>query len=99
MFYPITQTSINWLPTFSNLWRKWFPTPAPTTVQQLCLQPADQYHLDAGVYRLRVLAGSVWVPEMGIFAAGQQLVLTPDASGLAIHAYSQHPAVFTLRSR
>ena len=71
----------------------------PPPAQQVQLQPGDAYYLEAGNYHLRVQAGNVWVPEVGIFSAGEQVTLTVDATGLAIHSYAQQPAVLAVRGQ
>lgn len=62
-------------PLVSQFWRSFVsnrsaPPPA-SAVQQILLNGGDRYYLDAGHYTVRVLTGSVWVPGIGIFAAGQ----------------------------
>lgn len=99
MFYPITHPRINGcLPNFTNLLDKLRPTSAATLGQQHYLQPGDVYYLGVGAYRLRVLVGSVWVPEVGIFAAGQQATLTSGTQGLSIQAFPRQPVVFELQT-
>lgn len=44
-------------------------------------------------------AGSVWLPEVGIFDAGEQVIVTVDAAGLAIHSYAQQPVVLQVRGK
>jgi hypothetical protein len=100
MFYPAIQPPINhWLPNLVARLRQLIPTIPSTPAQQIYLQPDDTYHVDAGVYRLRVLAGSVWVSEQGIFAAGEQVQLTPGAAGLPVRAVQHQPAVFELKEK
>jgi hypothetical protein len=99
MFYPpLSLRFHHWLPNLIDTLRRWLPTAAPTEVRQLQLQPGNFYYLDAGAYRLRVLAGNVWVPEVGIFAAGDQIQLTPGPQGLPIQAFPHQAAVFELRT-
>lgn len=76
---------------------QWLARLTPIPVQQILLPAGEIYHLDAGAYRLRVLAGSVWLSEIGIFTAGEQVALTVDAAGLALHSYAQQPAVVAVR--
>ena len=98
LLYPtLTLRFHHWLPNLIDKLRQWLPSTAPMVARQIQLQPSDFYYLDAGTYRLRVLAGSVWVPEVGIFAAGEQAQLTPVPQGLPLQAFSNQAAVFELR--
>ena len=98
MLYPTLPLRFNhWLPNLIDTLRQLIPATAPTEVRHLHLQPGDVYHLDAGIYRLRLLAGSVWVPEVGIFEAGDPLQLTPGAQGLPSQAFDKQAVVFELR--
>lgn len=98
MYFPTTYSR----PIVSLPLRTWvgkrFAWLTPIPAQQIQLPAAERYHLAAGSYRLRVLTGSVWLPEIGIFHAGEQVRLTVDAAGLAIHGYAQQPAVLAVHS-
>lgn len=98
MYYPATYPRRQpGLPNVSQQVRQWLRTLLPPPTQPVQLQPGDAYVLDAGHYHLCVQAGSVWVPEVGIFSAGERMTLTVDAAGLAIHSYAQQAAVLTVR--
>lgn len=98
MFYPTTYPlAQNWFGKLSQQLHTWLADLTPPPAHQVQLQAGDCYHLDAGHYRLQVLAGSVWVPNLAIFQAGEQVTLTVDAAGLAIHSYGQQAVVFALR--
>lgn len=98
MYYPITYPhSPAWLPNVGAWVRQWLTALIPAAIDPVQVQPGDVYHLAAGSYRLQVLTGSVWLPEVGIFTAGQSLTVTVDAVGLAIHTYGQQPVVLMVR--
>jgi hypothetical protein len=88
-------------PLVQQFWRIFLisrdaPPPA-SAVQQILLNGGDSYYLDAGSYTVRVLTGSVWIPGVGIFAAGQSVRLKPDRQGAEIRTYGQQAAVFTVQ--
>lgn len=93
--YPLPQT---WFANFRQWLRQWLAALTPASATQILLQPGDSYHLDAGHHHLRVLTGTLWAPGVGIFSAGEQLTLSGDAAGLAIHTYGQQAVVFTQRA-
>lgn len=98
MYFPaIAPLPIVRLPTLRTWLRQCFAWLTPTPAQQILLSAADTYHLEAGSYRLRVLAGRLWLPEIGIYNVGEQVELTVDTAGLTIHSYAQQPAVLALR--
>ena len=92
--YPLHHT---WLPNFQQWLRQWRRAFTPAPAPHILLQPGDSYHLAAGSYRLRVLAGTIWVPGMDLFDAGEQVTLTVEAAGLALQSYAQQAAVFTVQ--
>ena len=68
----------------------------PTT--PLIVQSGDAYFLAGGAYRLRVLTGELWIPEVGIFGGGDRIDLRVDGQGVMLRPAAAHPAVFTLGS-
>lgn len=68
----------------------------PTT--PLIVQPGDAYFLAAGTHRLRMLNGELWIPEVGIYGAGDRIDLQVDGQGVMLRPAAAHPAVFTLCS-
>lgn len=83
-----------WLPALSRLTQ---PTHAATApAEQIILQPGDTYFLAAGVYRVRVLTGQLWLPEHGILTAGAQRDLRVEWRGLELQPAVARPVVFTL---
>lgn len=98
MFHTITYPRRQpWLPNLSQWVRRWWTTLTPPPAQQVYLHLGDSYHLAAGHYQVQVLAGTIWVPQVGIFSSGAQLKLTVDSTGLAIHTYPQLPSVLAVR--
>ena len=85
-----------WLPTWHRLTQSIVTAPAKHPATQVILQPGDTYFMKAGVYRLRVLTGQLWIPEQGIFADGDRLNLPVDGQGVTLRAATAHPAVVTL---
>jgi len=67
---------------------------APTT--PLIVQPGDVYLLAAGTYRLRVLTGELWIPEVGILGGGDRIDLQVNGQGVMLRPAAAYPAVFTL---
>lgn len=85
-----------WLPTWGRL-AQWIVTaPAKNPATQVILQPGDTYFVKAGIYRLRVLTGQLWIPEQGIFADGDRIHLPVDGQGVTLRTAAAQPAVFTL---
>jgi len=70
---------------------------APTT--PLIVQPGDTYFLAGGAYRLRVLTGELWVPEAGIYGAGERIDLQVAAQGVMLRPATAGPIAFTISSR
>ena len=98
MFHTITYARRQpWFPNFSQQVRRWWTTLTPPPVQQVHLHLGDSYYLAAGHYQVQVLAGSIWVPQVGIFSTGAHLKLTVDSTGLVIQNYPQQPAVLAVR--
>lgn len=92
--YPHRQT---WWPTLGQRMRQWLHTLTPAPAHQVSLPPGDVYFLNAGAYHLRVQAGCVWLPAVGLFSAGEQVTVNVTAAGLAIHSYAQQAAVLQVR--
>jgi hypothetical protein len=86
----------HWLPTWGRASQDAAEPTSTAVTRQLQLQPGDFYFLDAGSYQVRVLAGEIWIPEHGIFAAGEQVHLLPDRQGLSLRTADDRPAVFTV---
>lgn len=100
MFYPTTYPLPSaWRPNFSQRLRAWLTALTPPLATQILLQAGDGYHLAAGRYRLRALAGTLWAPGMGLIDAGEQVTLTVDAAGLALQSHAQPAAVFSVQVR
>lgn len=100
MFYPTTYPLPSaWLPNFSQRLRAWRTALTPPPAIQILLSAGDSYHLAAGRYQLRVLAGTLWAPGIGLFDAGEQVLLTVEAAGLALQSYAQPAAVFSVQVR
>ena len=73
MFYPTTYPLPSaWRPHFSQRLRAWLTALTPPPATQILRQAGDGYHLAAGRYRLRVLAGTRWAPGMGLIDADKQ---------------------------
>lgn len=86
----------SWLPTLGRFSQAAAEPTVDAPLRQLLLQPGDFYFLDEGSYRLRVLAGQLWIPEQGIFAAGELVQLFSDQQGLALRTADDRPAVFVV---
>ena len=83
MFYPTTYPLPSaWRPNVSQRLRAWRRALTPPPATPILLSAGDSYHLAAGRYRLRVQAGTLWAPGMGLIDAGEQVTLTVDAAGL-----------------
>ena len=68
-YYPLPSA---WRPNFSQRLRSWRTALTPPPAAQILLDPGDSYHLAAGRYRLRVQAGTLWAPGMGLIDADKQ---------------------------
>lgn len=66
-----------------------------TTAPQI-VQPDDTYFLAGGAYRLRVLTGELWIPEAGIYSAGERIDLQVAAQGVGLRPAAAQPIAFTL---
>jgi hypothetical protein len=84
----------SWLPALGRLSPQAVEPAGDAPIHQLLLQPGDFYFLDEGSYRLRVLAGQLWIPQQGIFAAGELVHLLPDRAGLSLRTADDRPAAF-----
>lgn len=88
-------------PLVQQVWRSFVSNrsapPPVSAVQQILLNSGARYYLDTGSYTVQVLTGSVWIPGIGIFAAGQSVRLLPDRQGAEIRTYGQQAVVFTVQ--
>ena len=87
----------HWFAPLSR-WTHQASTPASPTIQ-LIVQPGDAYFLAAGVYRLRVLAGQLWLPEQGILMEGAQRELRVDWRGVELRPAGGGPVVVTVSAQ
>lgn len=69
-----------------------------TATAPIIVQSGDTYFLATGTYRLCVLTGELWIPEAGIYSAGEYINLQVDAQGVTLHPAAAQAAAFTLCS-
>jgi len=70
-----------------------------TATAPIIVQSGDTYFLAAGAYRLRVLTGELWIPEVGIYSAGDRVDLQVDGQGVTLRPATAEPIAFTLSPR